>query len=81
MAWTRRACVGCGRLLGLLALLECPCWRSALRGAVIPIRVRSLYKRVSTAYALAGRVATDAEYASALAICRKVNEALVEAAR
>jgi hypothetical protein len=38
-------CYGCGRLLGLRAELECPCWLSYRDSAIIPERLVAPTKR------------------------------------
>ena len=47
-------CFGCGRLLGLRAELECPCWLSHNESALIPQR---LIARTKRAYKLRGEKA------------------------
>lgn len=73
-------CVGCGRLLGNLGPVECPCWRSLQHGATVPQRVRSLQKRVSTVYKLVGRVANDQDHTNAQAVVDVVTKALEDQA-
>ena len=38
-------CNGCGRLLGLKAELECPCWLSVTEKGIVPARIVAQTKR------------------------------------